>query len=224
MYTNQEKFLEDVRFLVITFLQRGSVTGKIAKKSSRDYLAVLRILIAKYGIRREEVDRRRRAEALGPEVTLPRIAAFPQMTTVYFHNEYGRVIISKSDFHANTPNVLFSPMFPSVVRKANKENNRIMNIHPQLMLIAILVDNVLHLRDRLTSLDQIWTYYLASYQTNVIIDSMRIEQCNLFEITYDGKFSDILPDVRDHCINRIRELRPHDRLEDIIREMNTLEF
>lgn len=34
------------------------------------------MLIAKYNIRADEIDRRRRAEALGPEiVTLPRIAA-----------------------------------------------------------------------------------------------------------------------------------------------------
>lgn len=71
-------------------------------------------------------------------------------------------------------------MFASIVRKSYRDGNILYNIHPQLILIAILIDNVLHIRDRVTSLDQIWTYYLAAYQSSVIIDSARIEQCIMY--------------------------------------------
>lgn len=97
-----------------------------------------------------------------------------------------------------------------------------MNIHPQLVLIAILVDNVIHIRDRVTSLDQIWTYYLASYQSNVMLDSARITQCDILGITNNGKFIAEITNLRDHCIRKIRELRPHERIDDYIREMGEI--
>lgn len=60
------------------------------------------MLIAKYNIKGgEEGERRKKAEALGPEVvTLSRIAAcLPQLTTTIFAKGYGRVnIINTSDF------------------------------------------------------------------------------------------------------------------------------
>lgn len=210
-------------FLIITFLQRGAVTSKIAKKSARDFTGVMRMLIAKYNIRADETDRRRRAEALGPEViTLPRISAcLSQVTTSLYHAGFGRAIANFSEF-GEVPAALFSPMFSSVVRKSYRVNNILYNIHPQLILIAILIDNILHIRDRVTPLDQIWTYYLAAYQSSVIVDSARIEQCNLFGMTIEGKFIEDILNLRDHCKRRIRELRPHERIEDFIREMDEM--
>lgn len=148
--------------------------SKIAKKSARDFAAVARMLTAKYNIRvAEEGERRRRAEALGPKViTLPRIAAcFAQLTTNLYHREFGRAIINLSEFVIDgmePPKALFSPMFSSVVRKSYLVGQTMVNIHPQLMLINILVDNMLHVRDRVTPLNQIWTYYLASYNSSVL--------------------------------------------------------
>lgn len=113
-------------------------------------------------------------------------------------------------------------MFPSTVRKSYIKNNIIYNIHLQLILIAILIDNVLHMRDRVTSLDQIWTYYLASYQSVIIIDSARIEQCDLFGITKDGIFINEILNLRDHCKRRIKELRPHEYVEDFLKQMDDM--
>lgn len=224
-YTNKESLLDDMTFLILIFLNRGAVIDKIGKKSARDFQAVLRMLVAKYEIRHnEEVGRRRRAEALAPEVvTLPRISAcFAQLTTVLFHEGFGRTIANLQADLPNTPNAIFSPMFPSVVRKGEIINGTMSNIHPQLVLIAILNDNVLHSRDRVTPLDQIWTYYLAAHNSNVLVDDARIEQCNRFEVTQEGLFVRSITERRDHCIMRIRELRPHERINDFVLEMNTL--
>lgn len=40
-----------------------------------------------------------------------------------------------------------------------------------------------------------------------------------FEVTINGSFSNDLLVLRDHCIAKIRELRPHERIDDYIREM-----
>lgn len=224
-YTNQEHFMNDMTVLVLCFLNRGAVVGKILKKSAKDYNALMRMLIAKYNIRsNEETERRRRAEALGPEViTLPRIAAcLCQLTTELYSRGFGRAIANFNEF-GQVPTALFSPMFSSVVRKGYlDENGIIINLHPQLMLINILVDNVLHVRDKVTPLDQIWTYFLASYNSGVLLDTARVQQCNKFGITVEGKFIPPLLALREHCIRRIRELRPHERIDDFIREMNQL--
>lgn len=224
-YTNQEHFMNDMTVLVLCFLNRGAVVGKILKKSAKDYNALMRMLIAKYNIRsNEETERRRRAEALGPEViTLPRISAcLCQLTTELYSRGFGRAIANFNEF-GQVPTALFSPMFSSVVRKGYLDENGILiNLHPQLMLINILVDNVLHVRDKVTPLDQIWTYFLASYNSGVLLDTARIQQCDKFGITVEGKFIPALLVLREHCIRRIRELRPHERIDDFIREMNQL--
>lgn len=224
-YTNHEEFMNDMTILVLCFLNRGAVVGKILKKSARDYNALMRMLITKYNIRtNEEAERRRRAEALGPEIiTLPRISAcLCQLTTELYSRGFGRAIANFSEF-GEVPVALFSPMFSSVVRKGYRDENGIMiNLHPQLILINILVDNVLHVRDRVTPLDQIWTYFLASYNSGVLIDTARIMQCDRFGVTIEGQFIPALTRLRDHCIRRIRELRPHERMDDFIREMNQL--
>lgn len=76
-YSNHESLIDDITFLILIFLNRSAVTNKIANKSSKDFAIVLRMLIAKYSIRSNKDDRRRRATAIGtPEiVTLPRVAA-----------------------------------------------------------------------------------------------------------------------------------------------------
>lgn len=224
VYTNKESFMKDMTFLLITFLQRGAVVSKIAKKSTKDYTAVLRMLIAKYGIKADEVEgRRRRAEALSPEIiTLPRIAAcLSQVTTSLYHVGYGRAIANFNEF-GELPAAIFSPMFASVVRKSYKQDHVLYNMHPQLILIAILIDNVLHIRNKVTPLDQIWTYYLAAYQSSVLIDGARILQCNEFGVTINGLFIEPILLLREHCKRRIRELRPHERIDDIFREMDDM--
>jgi hypothetical protein len=224
VYSNHEGFIKDMTFLLIIFLQRGAVVAKISKKSSRDFQAVLRMLISKYNIRaNDETDRRRRTEALGPEIiTLPRLAAcFCQLTVTLFHFGYGRTIANFTEF-GNAPPAMFSPMFPSVVRKTYIRNNIKYNIHPQLVLIAILVDNVLHIRDKPTPLELIWTYYLASYQSSVMLDNARIDQCDIYGVTVEGYFIDNIINLREHCRNRIRELRPHERIDELLKEMDDI--
>lgn len=98
-------------------------------------------------------------------------------------------------------------MFSSMVRKSYTEQNVTFNIHPQLILISILIDNVLHIRDRVTPLDQIRTYYLASYNSSVLMDNARIEQCKQFGITIRGRLIQSLLDIRQNCIDKIKELR-----------------
>jgi len=211
-------------FLIILFLQRGAVISKIAKKSARDFAAAMRMLIAKYNIRADtEGQRRRQIEPLGPEIiTLPRIAAcLPQLTTNLYANGFGRAIANFSEFDG-APSAIFSPMFASVVRKSYVLNGLKYNIHPQLMLIAILIDNVLHMHDKVTSLDAIWTYYLAAYQSTVMLDTARIEQCNEFGVCNDGHFVPEITNLQDHCLRRIRELRPHDRIDNFVREMSDI--
>jgi len=223
-FSNLESFYHDMLFLVVLFLQRGAVISKISKKSSKDFAAVMKMLIAKYSIRADdEGQRRRRIKPLGPEIiTLPRIAAcLPQLTTNLYANGFGRAIANFSEF-GDVPPALFSPMFASVVRKSYILNGIRFNIHPQFVLVAILIDNVLHMRDKVTSLDAIWTYYLAAYQSTIMLDSARIEQCNEFGICEGGYFNLKITNLRDQCLRRIRELRPHDRIDDFIREMSEI--
>jgi len=65
-------------------------------------------------------------------------------------------------------------------------------------------------------------YYLASYNSGVLMDSARIEQCNIFGVTVEGLFITAITAIRERCLARIRELRPHERIDDFIREMNEL--
>lgn len=114
---------------------------------------------------------------------VPRISAcLCQLTTELYSRGFGRPLANFSEF-GEVPVAMFSPMFSSVVRRGYRLPNGVMvNMHPQLILINILVDNVLHVRDKVTPLDQIWTYYLASYNSGVLLDSARIEQCNIFGV------------------------------------------
>jgi len=79
------------------------------------------------------------------------------LTTELYSRGFGRPLANFSEF-GEVPVAMFSPMFSSVVRRDYRLPNGVMvNMHPQLILINILVDNVLHVRDKVTPLDQIWT-------------------------------------------------------------------
>ncbi|KAK2582086.1 hypothetical protein KPH14_002789 [Odynerus spinipes] len=220
-YSNHETLKDDMQFLILVFLNRHAVVQNIPKKYQRDFVRVMRMLCEKYGIRAE---RRGWSESLDPKVvTLPRISVvFPQMTCALFHRGYGRCIFDPRMVGEDLPLAMFSPMFPSVVSRTASANGQRQNIHPQLVLIAILSDNVLHQSDRPTPIDQIWTYYLASFNSPVLSLNQRHYMCEQFEMIHGTGFTQDILNIRHTCIERIRELRPHGRLDDIIHEMNNL--
>lgn len=174
-YSDKAPLIEDVSFLVSIFLNRGAVVGKIMKKSNKEFMEVMKMLCGKYTIKTEERLTGRRTEALPPEVvTLPRIAAtFPAVACELYHQGLGRQLVGSDVFPENLPRVYYSPMFSSVVSRSAKVGEVKQNLHPQLMLIAILLDNLIHQRDRTTTLDMIWTYHLASYNSKIISEATR---------------------------------------------------
>ncbi|KAI4481599.1 hypothetical protein M0802_013909 [Mischocyttarus mexicanus] len=223
-YSTHESFVEDMQFLILIFLNRGAVTSKILKKSQEDFILCIKHLANKYGISTTEDRRRLRSTSLGPNVvTLPRIAAcFPILTCSLFNSGYGRCIASKTMYTGKVLEAFFSPMFPSVVSRSVKDGAA--NLHPQLVLWATLIDNVIHQRDKPTPLDQIWTYYLASFNSSVMIPEERHALCTKFGIVEEDGLSFIkdLSDIRKACKDKIRELRPHERIDEILREMESL--
>lgn len=225
-YTSKESLIDDMYFMVTVFLNRGAVVGKILKKSNKEFVNVMKMLCAKYTVKVEERGRGRRAEALSPEViTLPRIAAaYPAITCDLFDRGHGRSLANRGIFPPEVPNVFFSPMFASVVTRVVRVQGVQQNIHPQLMWLAILVDNVLHQRDRPTPLDLIWTYHLAAFNSNILEPSERQRLCIKWEVVVGNPptFVESLTGMRERAKEEIRRLRPHERLDELIREMDSV--
>jgi len=176
-FSNHEQLHDDVEFMIIIFLNRGAVIDKLLEKSKEDFVAVLKMLVEKYHVSKDRRVLGPNVKPLGARVvTLPRITAcFPQSAVTLMHRGHGRCIANISEYP--WPRAIFAPMFPSVCPNMSKPGE-IINIHPQLVLIAVLVDNVIQAKSRkMTPLQQIWAYYLASYNSQVCIQDYRRELC-----------------------------------------------
>ncbi|KAI4476040.1 hypothetical protein M0802_014945 [Mischocyttarus mexicanus] len=204
---NSERMVEawDMQFLILIFINRGAVTSKILKKAQEDFVKCFKHLANKYGINTTEDRRRLRSTSLGPNVvTLPRIAAcFPILTCSLFNSGYGRIIASKAMYTGDIPEAFFSPMFPSVVSRSVQDGAS--NLHPQLVLWAKLIDNVIHQRDKPTPLDQIWTYYLASFNSSVVIPEERHALSIKFGVVLDDGTSP--PECCDSMLEKFRQIQ-----------------
>lgn len=231
-YHSREDIADDSHFLVLVFLNRRAIVHKLIKKSNRDFVKIVKMLCAKYQISAEASRKKKdRNESLDPEVmTFPRIAAvFAQMTVTLHHRDFIRNIANIDEFQPGVvklPKAFFSPMFPSVVSRLVRSgpNNKIQNIHPQLVLLAILVDNVLHQQGSVTDLGMIWTYYKASFSSPVINAKQRHELCKHFGVVDENdQFAAVITGQRQRCIERIRELRSHGRINEYLQAMEVLE-
>nr|XP_046484641.1 eukaryotic translation initiation factor 4B2-like [Neodiprion pinetum] len=74
------------------------------------------------------------------------------------------------------PMALFSPLIPACTPRSIKENGVCTNIHPQVMLIAVFVDDIINPPTKRTPLQQMWQFYLASFQSQMVPEDVKLER------------------------------------------------
>lgn len=204
-YTNKEKMMTDISFLIFLFSTRGSDWVKIYSKSVNIVKHIMDWMKEKY-----EIDTARNAPgvSLRPEaVTLPRIAAcFPMKVCDYFHKGFGKPLCGLGDLAAdakvleNVSRAILCSYFPACLPAEWVKANT--SIHFVPFWVAVLNDNVLHRADKkYTSLQAMFSYYSASYKSNATPQKSRVQWCiarNMSNAKGDG-FIQVLLTVSDYC-------------------------
>nr|DBA44331.1 TPA_asm: nucleocapsid [Cotesiavirus chinense] len=177
----QGPFLDDMYFLISTFLIRGSSIDKISKKSTEAMVQILDHLTAKYMIAKQK---RKAGSALDPKiVTLPRICAtFPTLTVdIFVQCQTIRYLVEPTSVFPGLtmkdyPRALWSPMIASVI-----PNKKV----PVYILysLALATDNLLHdKREERTNPLKLADYLLASCKSTATTESNKREKCIAWNI------------------------------------------
>lgn len=175
--TNNMEFKEDMQFLCLIFITRGSAYDKILRKSNEFVRGVMDMMKGKYGINTAKRGAGRPLDST--TITIPRISAsFPALTVDLFDRKIGRPIVDPSIIFPGVelPRALFSPMASSMLPEHVNSPKAVM------VAIAIAIDDVLHPMDQKTSLQNIYTYFMASYTSTAMTKFIKIEYCKKWGI------------------------------------------
>lgn len=215
-YTNMEKMMEDITFIIFIFATRGSDWEKIRNRSIEQIKTVMGWMADKYGI---DTSKNIAGASLKPEaVTVPRIAAcFPMKVCDFFHKGFGKPLISMSELpdgneFANVASkAILSSSFPACIPPAWVEKTS--SIHYITFLVAVMNDDVLHRNDgKITSLTSMLSYYSACYRSNATPNKSRLAWCIARDFGDDEnkKFNPLILKIVDSCHTMIGQLRAND--------------
>lgn len=218
-FTNNMKFNEDIQMICLMFITRGAVVDKIEKKSNDSMKKIMRMLKVKYDI---NTTKRKPGTALDSEViTIPRISAsFPNITVGWFHMGFGRSIIDQATLfpEVELPRAIMSPMVASILPQSANT--------PLIVLfaIAVKIDDILHQTDNKTTLSNLQTYLMASYNSTATTELVKIKACTHWNIgqKINGQFvyNELIINCKPRAKEIIRMSRPTDvALEAILSSM-----
>lgn len=228
-YSNREKMMEDISFMIFLFSTRGSDWGKVRSKSIKIVQEIMDWLKEKYNI---DTSKNLPGVSLKPEaITLPRIAAcFPMKVCDYFHKGFGKPLCSLEEL-TQDPGVLSTvsksllcSYFPACMPSSWVKINT--SIHFVPFWVAVLNDNVLHRADKkFTPLQNMFSYYSASYKSNATPLKSRTAWCiqrGLSNESGTGFLQTILA-VSDFCHTAIARDRSDDPgLKAVVSQLEAL--
>lgn len=213
-FSNKQPMMTDVGFLIHVFAVRGNVWDKIMRKSTGQLKTILGWMKEKYNI--DTTTRDPNTALASNVVTVPRMAAcFPIKICDFYSMGVGKLLCGHYDIgvdvNAQFDLSIFCSFFPAMVTVEVSKNNP--GIHLLLGLIAIVNDNVLHKKDKkYTDLDQILSYYQASYNSPVMPQSSRDRFLRKKRLIEPGssKLIETLNGALSGATARITNLRPSD--------------
>lgn len=215
-YSNKEKMMEDISFMIFLFSTRGSDWNKVRSKSIKIVQEIMDWMKEKYNI---DTSKNLPGSSLRPEaITLPRVAAcFPMKVCDYFHKGYGKPLCSveelcpEAGLMTRVSKAILCSYFPACMPSLWVKQNT--SIHYVPFYVAVLNDNVLHRSDKkFTPLQNMFSYYSASYKSNATPQKSRVAWCisrGLSNEASDG-FEHLLLTVSDYCHTAIVKERSDD--------------
>lgn len=228
-YSNHEKMMEDITFIIFIFATRGSDWDKIKSKSVDQVKLVMSWMVDKYGL---DTEKNNAGASLRPDaVTVPRVAAcFPMKVCDFFHKGMEKPLISMidltsdADFIAATTKAILSSSFPACIPPTWVVKDS--SVHYITFLVAVMNDEVLHRKDgHLTPLTSMLSYYSACYRSNETPLKSRVAWCSqkgLGNPQNTGFSADFLKIV-DASHTKIMEKRSSDpALKTVIMELYNL--
>ncbi|KAL0107442.1 hypothetical protein PUN28_015780 [Cardiocondyla obscurior] len=177
IFTNNMRFHSDMQYICLMFLTRGAAYEKSLKKSSEAMVFCMQIMKTKYGI---NTAKRKGGQSLDEKViTIPRIAAtFPNITVDLFHKGFGRSIYSIELAFPNRklPRAFFSPMMIALLPKLQGAP------FAAMVLLSVMTDDILNQMGTKTNIEQIYSFALASYNSTVQTERIKIKLCAMWGI------------------------------------------
>lgn len=210
-YTDNEALSTDVKLLCMIFATRGFSFAKIAAKSNKEFSQLMNLIKEKYNL---NTSKRATGETLpASAITIPRIAAsFPAMTTAFYHSRQARLLVQPEVVFPDflMPPALFSPLIPACTPRSLKDNGACTNIHPQVLLIAVSVNDIINPLTKRTPLQQMWQFYLASFQSQMVPEDVRKSYFSKWGMLENNAFLSEIRGAREHSIRMLSTLRATD--------------
>lgn len=215
-YSNNASFMNDVCFLILTFINRGSAYDKLTRKSTEQLKVYIGWMKEKYHI---TTDKRRPGVILPPEaITFPRISGtFPTITGDLYNAGYGKLIVdidSVLGVECKWPKVMSTSVMHTMSRIDDK-------IDAQMLIVSVVMDNLLHQTTPKTGLKDLLNYILVAQKADLVtprFKAMKLAQWRV--VDPDHMVVQNITRLNALCIEKIRELRPNDpNLEEVIAEL-----
>jgi len=213
IFSNNMEFHEDMKFICLMFITRGTAFDKIQTKSTSEVMnKCMGMMKTKYNI--HTVKRRPSSQLDARTITIPRIAAsFPSVIVELYVNGFGRNIFDPSEIFGDLPlpKALMAPMISSCLPKTEGAPLAVM------MAIAVKTDDVLYQMDTKTSLSALYQYFMASYNSTAVTETVKMKHCVKWELgtrpangtfIYTGVLVDLKPRAREF-IERSRSTDPY---------------
>lgn len=204
--TSNDSFAQDIKFLCMVFISRGSSIQKIKSRSIETLKQIMEMYVEKYDI---NTDKKLAGAALSPStVTLPRICAtFPTTTVDLFNSNLGRTLIGPEELFEEEenapvlPRALFAPMVASTIPAS---------VSPTAFLfyLALKVDELLHPKpSERTSPANLKQYLMAAVESKATTHKLKLLKCKSWGIlTQAGTLEVSVAAASQMCLNKISGL------------------
>ncbi|KAL1516476.1 hypothetical protein ABEB36_000385 [Hypothenemus hampei] len=222
---NEGEVFLDIHFTLFLFANRGCSVQKVLEKSTDQIKTVMDWLISKLNL---DISENEPGRSLGPDIiTIPRIAAcFPTVFCNVFHAREAKPIVTLSQLNLPeaTSHAVLCPALASCVPPECVERSE--NVHMVFFCVHVLLDDVLHKKDkRFTELDQMFAYYKAAYGSVACPPRARAKFMKSLNLLAPGDltFAPVIKSVIAHCRSLIQQSRASDQdLPSILAQVQDL--
>ncbi|XP_044012223.1 uncharacterized protein LOC122855122 [Aphidius gifuensis] len=200
-FKNNMEFADEMNWLIIILLTRGSNVKKIINKSTKALSKVLTYLVYKYNV--STSDNRVELRNSPDTVTLPRVAAcFPQVTVNLFYQGIGKAIMEIPSYFGElpVPKVVLSRCFASVMPTKKGET-----LHHLIIWINYRNDLVIHQTQpkKLTPISLLISYHITAFQSKVVSEDYRDEIFEKMGLSENGDFIKVLKDAELYAKDKL---------------------
>ncbi|XP_076549063.1 uncharacterized protein LOC143306159 [Osmia lignaria lignaria] len=172
VYTSNEAFHRDMRFVCWMFIIRTASFGKIKNMNKKLMVKIIDMLKHKYDI---NTTKRKPGVSLNSKIiTVPRIAAcFPTVTVKIFLEEHGRPIFEPSIIFGDVqmPRAMLAPMVASCIPYNLKIFQSI------LLAVSVAKDCTLHSEGQRIQLKRLADILEASFSSNAVPEEEKTKVC-----------------------------------------------